>query len=106
MPELPEVETIARKLRPHLLGRVIQDANLRWRRTLALPSARTFREAIRSQEIKEVTRRAKYLILRLSDYSLLIHLRMSGDLLMKKSTIKPELNTIVRNPTMMSLGIG
>lgn len=90
MPELPEVETIARKLRPHLLGRVIQDADLRWRRTLALPSARTFREAIRSQEIREVTRRAKYLILRLSDYSLLIHLRMSGDLLMKKSTIKPE----------------
>ena len=90
MPELPEVETIARKLRPYLLGRVIQDVDLRWRRTLALPSARTFRESIRSQEIKEVTRRAKYLILRLTDYSLLIHLRMSGDLLMKKSTIKPE----------------
>lgn len=89
MPELPEVETIARKLRPHLVGRIIQDANLRWRRTLALPSNRQFKERIRGQEIREVTRRAKYLILRLSDDSLLIHLRMSGDLYMKDSTIKP-----------------
>ncbi|HEX6035398.1 MAG TPA: bifunctional DNA-formamidopyrimidine glycosylase/DNA-(apurinic or apyrimidinic site) lyase [Anaerolineales bacterium] len=91
MPELPEVETIARKLKPHLLGRIIQDAQLRWSRTLALPSPRKFRERIKGQEIKEVTRRAKYFILRLSDYSLLIHLRMSGDLSIKEgSKIKPE----------------
>ena len=90
MPELPEVETIARKLRPHLLGKIIQDAELRWARTLALPSPRKFKELIKGQEIKEVTRRAKYFILRLSDYSLLIHLRMSGDILIKESKIKPE----------------
>ena len=90
MPELPEVETITRKLRPHLLGRIIQNADLRWHRTLALPSQRKFKELIKGQEIKEVTRRAKYFILRLSEYNLLIHLRMSGDLLVKESTIKPE----------------
>jgi formamidopyrimidine-DNA glycosylase len=90
MPELPEVETIARKLRPHLLGKIIEDADLRWARTLALPSPRRFRELIKGQEIKEVTRRAKYFILRLSDHSLLIHLRMSGDLSMKESKIRPE----------------
>ncbi len=90
MPELPEVETIARKLRPHLLGKIIQDVQLRWPRTLALPSPRKFKENITGQEIKEVTRRAKYFILGLSDYSLLIHLRMSGDLLIKDSKIKPE----------------
>jgi formamidopyrimidine-DNA glycosylase len=90
MPELPEVETIARKLRPHLLGRVIQDAELRWQRTLAFPSSRKFKELVKGQEIEKVTRRAKYFILRLSDFSLLIHLRMSGDLLIKESTIKPE----------------
>jgi len=90
MPELPEVETIARKLRPHLLGKVIQDAELRWHRTLAAPSPRKFRELIQGQEVREVTRRAKYFILHLSDLSLLIHLRMSGDLLIKESKIKPE----------------
>jgi len=90
MPELPEVETIARKLRPQLLGKTIQEAQLRWSRTLAFPSPRRFRELIKGQEVREVTRRAKYFILRLSDFSLLIHLRMSGDLLIKESKIKPE----------------
>ena len=90
MPELPEVETYVRKLKPQLLGRTIQDAQLRWLRTLAFPSPRTFRERVKGQEIMGVTRRAKFFILRLSDYSLLIHLRMSGDLTIKESTIKPE----------------
>src|SRR5690242_1462228 len=90
MPELPEVETIARKLRPHLLGQTITDAELRWSRTLALPSPKKFKELIKGQEIEEVTRRAKYFILRLSKYSLLIHLRMSGDLFIKEGKIKYE----------------
>ena len=90
MPELPEVETIARKLRPQLLGKVVQEVELRWPRTLALPSPRKFKELIKGQEIKEVTRRAKYFILHLSDFSLLIHLRMSGDLFIKESKIEPE----------------
>ena len=89
MPELPEVETIARKLRPHLIGKTILDADLRWSRTLATPSPKLFKQ-IRGQEIKEVTRRAKFFILHLSRSSLLIHLRMSGDLLLRDSTIRPE----------------
>src|SRR5512138_2042315 len=90
MPELPEVETIARKLRPHLLGRTIQEADLRWSRTLALPSPGKFKELVKGQEIHEVTRRAKFFILRLSDFDLLIHLRLSGDLVIRESRIKPE----------------
>src|SRR5512140_302110 len=90
MPELPEVETIARKLRPQLLGKVIKDVELRWARTLAYPAPRKFKELLKGQEIEEVTRRAKYFILRLTDYSLLIHLRMSGDLVLKEGKIKRE----------------
>ncbi|MBK9925943.1 MAG: bifunctional DNA-formamidopyrimidine glycosylase/DNA-(apurinic or apyrimidinic site) lyase [Anaerolineales bacterium] len=89
MPELPEVETIARSLEPELVGRTIHSADLRWARTLATPSPKKFKEQIQGQKIKEVTRRAKYFILRLSDFSLLIHLRMSGDLYVKTSTIQP-----------------
>jgi formamidopyrimidine-DNA glycosylase len=89
MPELPEVETIARKLKPDLIGRTILSADLRWSRTLALPSPKKFKEQIKGQEIIDVSRRAKYFILQLSDFNLLIHLRMSGDLLIKNSTIKP-----------------
>jgi formamidopyrimidine-DNA glycosylase len=90
MPELPEVETIARKLRPHLLGRTIKEADLRWSRTLAFPSPKKFKARIKGQTIIEVTRRAKFFILQLSDFSLLIHLRMSGDLFLKDSKIGPE----------------
>jgi formamidopyrimidine-DNA glycosylase len=90
MPELPEVETIARKLRPHLIGKTIREAEVRWPRTLAFPSPRKFKEQVKGQEIQEVTRRAKFFILQLTDFSLLIHLRMSGDLQVKESKIKPE----------------
>lgn len=98
MPELPEVETIARKLEPELVGRTIKEADLRWSRTLATPSPKKFKEQIQGKKIKEVTRRAKYFILHLSSlrpgsgqaFSLLFHLRMSGDLYVKNSTIEPE----------------
>jgi formamidopyrimidine-DNA glycosylase len=90
MPELPEVETIVRKLKPQLLGKTILDARLRWPRTLAFPTARKFNALINGQVIQGVMRRAKYFILQLSDFSLLIHLRMSGDLHIKEGKIKPE----------------
>ena len=90
MPELPEVETIARKLKPDLLGKTIQDVDVRWARTLATPSSKKFKELIKRQKIKDVTRRAKYFVLKLSNYQLLVHLRMSGDLYVKNSTVKPE----------------
>jgi formamidopyrimidine-DNA glycosylase len=90
MPELPEVETIARSLRPELIGRTIQSADLRWARTLATPSARKFKEQVKGQQIVEVGRRAKYLSLRLSDFYLFFHLRMSGDLYIKEGEAAPE----------------
>jgi formamidopyrimidine-DNA glycosylase len=90
MPELPEVETITRTLRPDLVGKTILAADLRWERTLATPSAREFEQRIKGQQIREVTRRAKYLNLQLSPDHLLIHLRMSGDLTLQDGKIQPE----------------
>ena len=90
MPELPEVETFARKLKPDLIGKTILSVDLRWARTLALPSPRKFKQLLPGQQILDVTRRAKYFILQLSDFSLLIHLRMSGDLLLKYGTVQAE----------------
>jgi formamidopyrimidine-DNA glycosylase len=98
MPELPEVETIARTLRPLLIGKTILKADVRWARTMAMPSAKKFREQIKGQQVREVSRRGKFLIIKLTTirkaqgepYNLLIHLRMSGDLAIKKGKIKPE----------------
>jgi len=84
MPELPEVETIARKLRPELVGKSIIKADLLWPRTLATPNSAKFKKMIKGQEITAVKRRAKYFVIKLSDYHLFIHLRMSGDLYIKE----------------------
>ena len=89
MPELPEVETIRRILRngglnsPSLINRKIVGAEVLWERTIADPAPSVFRVKILTQTIKDVERRGKFLNLVLSDYYLLIHLRMSGDLLIE-----------------------
>jgi formamidopyrimidine-DNA glycosylase len=81
MPELPEVETLVRTLRPALIDKRILTANLRWKRTLAAPSAAKFQRQIQDQQILDVSRRAKFFHISLSTLHLIIHLRMSGDLL-------------------------
>jgi formamidopyrimidine-DNA glycosylase len=81
MPELPEVETIIRALRPALIGKTILSADLRWKRTLASPSPAKFQKLLPGQQIQDVFRRAKFLAIKLSHSHLIIHLRMSGDLL-------------------------
>jgi formamidopyrimidine-DNA glycosylase len=87
MPELPEVETIKNLLRqgkgntPSLLGMAVANAHLLWDRTLAQPSPQEFTRRVIGQRVDEIERRGKFLHFRLSRDSLLIHLRMSGDLL-------------------------
>ncbi|GAB1470930.1 bifunctional DNA-formamidopyrimidine glycosylase/DNA-(apurinic or apyrimidinic site) lyase [Chloroflexota bacterium] len=90
MPELPEVETVARTIAPDVIGRTIVSADIRWARTIATPSPKKFKQQAQGQKILGVTRRAKYLILQLESYSLLIHLRMSGDLSVRKGKITAE----------------
>jgi formamidopyrimidine-DNA glycosylase len=83
MPELPEVETIANALRPALAGQVITGVRLLWPRTLASPAAAEFTVRLAGQTIQGTGRRAKYLLLHLSAGTLAIHLRMSGDLVLR-----------------------
>ena len=96
MPELPEVETIARSLRqgmpgqPALVGRQIQGVSLLWQRSLAEPSMEEFTARLVHQYIEDVMRRGKFLILKLSQDWLLYHLRMSGDLLVRSHTLPTE----------------
>ena len=90
MPELPEVETVARSIEPDVVGRIIVAADVRWARTVATPSLKKFKQQIQGQRILGVSRRAKYIILQLENYNLLIHLRMSGDLTVRKGKIQAE----------------
>jgi formamidopyrimidine-DNA glycosylase len=79
MPELPEVETIARKLSPYLVGHTFTDVEVLWPRTIDRPGLDKFKAAITGAQVIEVTRRGKYLMFKLdTPYTLLVHLRMSG----------------------------
>jgi formamidopyrimidine-DNA glycosylase len=90
MPELPEVETIARALRPELVGREVVSARLFWPRTLATPSVQEFEKQVIGQRFIDVGRRAKYLNFQLSGFNLFVHLRMSGDLYIKENPSQPD----------------
>ena len=91
MPELPEVETTRRGIQDHVVGRRLDDweirnAALRW--PVELPSS------LRKQTIVAVDRRAKYLLLRMSPGpaetatgALIIHLGMSGSLRVVDRTV-------------------
>jgi formamidopyrimidine-DNA glycosylase len=85
MPELPEVEAIARCLRegdhgPSLKGQRIQRVSLHWPRHIHTPSISTFRRRIRNRFVRDVGRRGKFIHIQLDRGNLIIHLRMSGDL--------------------------
>ena len=87
MPELPEVETIKNELLPYVVGRSISGVTLFWERMLRQPSLAEFYSRILGQKITGIGRRGKYLIFSLnSGESLIIHLKMSGSLLIGKDT--------------------
>ena len=81
MPELPEVETVARDLRPRLVGATIVGARSTWARTLRTHAPEGFAEAVAGRRVDAVGRRAKQLVVELSDgAALTIHLKMTGQL--------------------------
>lgn len=79
MPELPEVETTLRGIRPHLEGRRIARLIVRNPR-LRQPIPPEMPERVAGQPIRSLRRRSKYLLIGLEHGSLLVHLGMSGSL--------------------------
>ncbi|MBI2832386.1 MAG: bifunctional DNA-formamidopyrimidine glycosylase/DNA-(apurinic or apyrimidinic site) lyase [Chloroflexi bacterium] len=91
MPELPEVETIKNELIPHVVGRRITGVNLYWENMVLVPSASELRARLTGQKIVSVSRRGKLLIFGLaSGESSIIHLRMTGSLLIMPALAEPE----------------
>jgi formamidopyrimidine-DNA glycosylase len=102
VPELPEVETIVRSLRNptdlqikehnaagshfSIIDRVIRDGCVLWERSLAFPGISEFQKQISGQKILAVNRRGKFILITLEYRTLLIHLRMSGDIVVEENT--------------------
>lgn len=81
MPELPEVETIVRELRPRLVGRTIERATLSHDDVLAGVTRRHLLDGLRGREIVAVTRRAKHALIHTDTRILAVQPGMSGALL-------------------------
>lgn len=78
MPELPEVETVVRGLRPHLEGRRLVRVVQR-RADLRFPLPENFAARLEGRRVLGVDRRAKYILVRLEgEETLMCHLGMSG----------------------------
>lgn len=81
MPELPEVETIARELQAVLPGRRITAATVRLPKMVHLSVTR-FSRQVSGSKIRRVHRRAKLLLIELTNgWTMIIHLKMSGQVI-------------------------
>jgi len=88
MPELPEVETVRRGLAPWLEGALIVNARIN-RKDLRFPFPKGFVKALEGQRIESVGRRAKYLLIALSNgMTWLSHLGMTGSYRFAEFTFK------------------
>jgi formamidopyrimidine-DNA glycosylase len=88
MPELPEVETTLRGIRPWLTGKRIQAVVVRSRK-LRWPIPRKLSTLLPGQRIESLERRAKYQLLHVETGTVIMHLGMSGSMRIARPTDPP-----------------
>lgn len=82
MPELPEVETVKRIIKPQIIARTIRKVKINNSKVVGYPNVKDFVEGVVNKEIKDMQRRGKYLAIIFKDNSILrFHLRMTGQIL-------------------------
>ena len=87
MPELPDVEATLQYLRPFVVGRTFEEAQMGWPQAVQKPSLARFQVGLRGQTVRGLERRAKYLLFLLSrGQTLVIHLGMTGALVVTPDT--------------------
>ena len=90
MPELPEVETIKNQLLDKICGKKIKQVEIRLAKIIKGVPVNDFKQRVPGATVKNVRRRAKLLIIELNNgYGLLIHLKLTGQLIFIK-TLKHE----------------
>lgn len=94
MPELPEVEMVRQVLEPQLCGRRLVGWILNRPEVIAQPGPEIFTQRVAGRCVNELGRRGKYLLVRLdSGDTLMVHLRMTGRLLVVPSACPEEKHT-------------
>jgi len=105
VPELPEVETIKRDLAKVLIGRQISKVEILWAKTVAPLSPAIFQRKIAGTKITDLERRAKMIRIKLSGpLDLLIHLKMTGQLIFVPKLPTNPPRTTLRGSSRVVLG--
>ena len=84
MPEKPEVITVVNSLKKKIIGKKIVGCNIYWDNIIAYPTVNEFKKEIINEVIRDITTRGKFIVMELSKYSLLVHLRMEGKFFFRK----------------------
>lgn len=98
MPELPEVETIVRSLRPIITGKEIVEVMINYPPIIGYPDSESFRLELIGRKIEQVSRRGKYIVMEVTGGELLVtHLRMSGKLfyVLKDVPVKKHTHVVI-----------
>ena len=101
MPELPEVETIVRELRPLLVGLKLKDAWADWPKTVRQAGGlENFKKQIKDKKILSVRRRAKYIVMDIEGpRTVFIHQKISGHLMYGKWKLEGNIwKSILKRP--------
>jgi formamidopyrimidine-DNA glycosylase len=94
MPELPEVETVRRVTEPQITGRCIADVTVNNAGVIAHPSAEEFCAALAGKTFTGMGRRGKFLLFSFAEGGrLVLHLRMTGQLLVTRADYPMEKHT-------------
>lgn len=96
MPELPEVETVRRRLLPHVAGKAIRSVEVRDTRLVGRDDPRRVEQRLAGRTLITLDRRGKYLLLRLDGGETLIsHLRMTGNWLVVGGDEPPHTRAVI-----------
>lgn len=95
MPELPEVETVCRRLRPFVTGKTIQTVDILDEKIIRGHEAGVWEQQLNGEKIVDVERRGKFILFKLTNGYLVSHLRMEGKFFPHDSIEVPAKHTHV-----------
>ena len=93
MPELPEVQTVADHIKPDLIGKNVTGIEPVWNKVLHNFAKN---DLTGKHKIKNVSRRAKFIIIEFKDFLLAVHLRMTGKLyILDQDTLPKHTSAVI-----------
>ena len=95
MPELPEVQIVVNGINNDLAGRNIVSAHVYWDTYVVGVTAKQFGKILSGQTLQRAERRGKYILIFLDKHALLLHLRMTGKLILLDRKEEPPKHTHV-----------